>query len=499
MSTSRPSSKGLPIAKGTSTPLSTPPNKGDKVTTPLHAPKTPGTANSATKTPGSSGNNDIREALHQRLVMKMRAKFGDAAKDLKSQEVIGQEVAAFMSQVGGGGLAVKDADIGTLEVMIRAKLTGDEPPKMTHTLEKRAQIEGDEWAKIFQYNIQVGKTIAEAEAEANRHRQAQQRTTLKGQQQQIEVRKLKEKEEARLYFLEQEAALKAWKEDEEKKKHARLEVVKHVAEERKRQLEEKSERIRRAKELAEMEDREAAAKLAYEAQQELLKEERERVEAKEALTTFLHGNEANKKLREEAKKKEHDLDEKYAKEWNEIIERQEKERTARLEKAKELSKKHEATAMIRFQADGAVDRAKQEENDRILKERERKRNQEDEDRKKRLKEGALAAAATYSDQAKRKAEERRIEKEKDEAINRAIVERAAAEEKLEQEKVRRALEARLKLKSEIEEQMKDNAVRRRVAPMSEIEKKINLKLLVEIEEFKHTGKVSAASSPKVVG
>ena len=151
--------------------------------------------------------------------------------------------------------------------------------------------------------------------------------------------------------------------------------------------------------------------------------------------------------------------------------------------------------MIRFMADDSVEKKKQEENDRILREREEKRDRAEDEKKRRIKADAIAAAATYAQQAAIKAEERRVEKERDEAINKAIVERAKAEEVREKEKQRRALEARLKLKSEVAQQILDNAARRKIAPMSETEKRINAKLLVEVDAFKKTGTISAAVSP----
>ena len=443
--------------------------------------------------PNASANAVALEQLKKQLVIKMRSKFGEVALDIKSQEIIGSEVAAFISQADTN--EIKESDLSTLEQAIRLKMIGGEPPKTTLAMEKRALQEGDEWAKIFYYNISVGKSFAQAEEEANRQRQSMTRATLRSQQMQIEARKAKEREEAHRYHLEQEVALKAWKEEEEKKRLAKEEVIRKIGEERKRQLEEKADRIKREKEQVEREETERAEKMAYAAQQELFKEEKDRHEAKHALTTFLLGNEANKAIREQEKVKMGVLEAKYAKEWNEILDRQERERTHRLEKAKELSKKHEATAMVRFLKDDGADKAKQAENDRILREREEKRDRAEDEKKRRIKADAIAAAATYAQQAAVKAEEKRVEKERDEAINKAIVERAAAEEAREKEKMRKAFEARLKLKEEVAQQIKDNEVKRRKIPMSETEKKINAKLLVEIDNFQKTGTISAISSP----
>lgn len=79
-----------------------------------------------------------------------------------------------------------------------------------------------------------------------------------------------------------------------------------------------------------------AARLAYETRAEFEREEAERQRAKEALKEFLLGNERNKVLREEAKKKQWEEDAAFQRAWEAQLDKQEKERTSRLERLKKI-------------------------------------------------------------------------------------------------------------------------------------------------------------------
>lgn len=87
-----------------------------------------------------------------------------------------------------------------VENRIRTKLTGGTPKQLTLVLEKMAQVEGDEWAKIFQFEIQKGKVLDQSEAVALKQRQAELRAQLNRQMADLEARKKAEKEEEIAYF-----------------------------------------------------------------------------------------------------------------------------------------------------------------------------------------------------------------------------------------------------------------------------------------------------------
>lgn len=78
-----------------------------------------------------------------------------------------------------------------------------------------------------------------------------------------------------------------------------------------------------------------AARIAYEVKCEFEKEEAARCAAKKALVEYLAGNEENKKLRELEKERVRAEDIEYMKKYEEILDKQQKERLARLEKLKD--------------------------------------------------------------------------------------------------------------------------------------------------------------------
>ena len=67
-------------------------------------------------------------------------------------------------------------------------------------LEKKAQVEGDEWSKIFEYDIQKGKVLDKEAAEAVRRRQVETRNELNRQMAELEARKKADQDEAIAYF-----------------------------------------------------------------------------------------------------------------------------------------------------------------------------------------------------------------------------------------------------------------------------------------------------------
>lgn len=78
-----------------------------------------------------------------------------------------------------------------------------------------------------------------------------------------------------------------------------------------------------------------AARIAYEVKAEFEKEAAAKAAAKQALITFLAGNEEHKKCKEAEKERQKQEDLDYMRRYEEILEKQQKERLARLEKLKE--------------------------------------------------------------------------------------------------------------------------------------------------------------------
>lgn len=78
-----------------------------------------------------------------------------------------------------------------------------------------------------------------------------------------------------------------------------------------------------------------AARMAYEVKEEFEKEFAAKAAAKQALVEFLAGNEEYKKAKEAEKERQRQEDLDYMRQYEEILEKQQKERLARLEKLKE--------------------------------------------------------------------------------------------------------------------------------------------------------------------
>lgn len=80
---------------------------------------------------------------------------------------------------------------------------------------------------------------------------------------------------------------------------------------------------------------ETAARIAYEVKAEFEREAAERASAKQALVAYLAGNEENKKVRALAAEQQRLEDLEYMRKYEEILDKQQKERLARLEKLQE--------------------------------------------------------------------------------------------------------------------------------------------------------------------
>lgn len=77
---------------------------------------------------------------------------------------------------------------------------------LTYSKEKRAQVEGDEWAKIFQYNIKKGHALDRLEAEAAQQRKLVLRGQLTQQMEEVDARKKAERAAEKAYAEAQQVS-----------------------------------------------------------------------------------------------------------------------------------------------------------------------------------------------------------------------------------------------------------------------------------------------------
>lgn len=83
---------------------------------------------------------------------------------------------------------------------------------------------------------------------------------------------------------------------------------------------------------------------------EFEREAQERAAAKQALVTYLEGNEENKKLRAAAAEQQRLEDLEYMRKYEEILDKQQKERLARLEKLQEWQVRRRPTVAVSSKA-----------------------------------------------------------------------------------------------------------------------------------------------------
>mgnify|MGYP002878843944 CR=1 FL=1 len=159
---------------------------------------------------------DALAALTQTLTEKMRAKFATLAQDVANQEVIAQEVMAFMTQGG----SVKVEDVTRLEENIRLKLTGDKPKK--RTWHKKAT---DEWTQIAMYEISEHQKALEQKTAIKNKNKTELRALLDEQVQERKTREAHEKDEAAQFFKVEEEALGKWREEEKHKQMKRVDAA----------------------------------------------------------------------------------------------------------------------------------------------------------------------------------------------------------------------------------------------------------------------------------
>lgn len=435
---------------------------------------------------GSKGltplSNSPMGVLAEKLILRMRAKFGPAASDVKAQEIITQEVMALVAKAG----SVREEDIQQLELSIRSKLTGGSAPKHTLSMEKKLQQEGDEWAKIYEYSINCGKVLDERAAIKEKERRENLKKTLKGQMAEIEHRKKLEEDAELEYFKQEQATMRQWELEEEAKRKLQHDIMEKLKQDRVEQLREKESRRQAVRNAIAQDEARTAAKMAYQTRKEFEAEETARLEAKNALKEFLLQNEENRKIHEAAKLKRYDEDAKFKAAWEAQLDKQERDRHKQLEAVQAKMQHRQLLAQQReivnkWHDDATIDR--------LHKQAEDARAAEEERRQQKVKNDAKAIEKALADQIKERETIKAKQREEDEAKARMVLARAEADERREQEKKAAALARRSKFKEDLDAQMKEKVLAKRVVPMSDTEKKINTHLLTDVQQFYKTGKV----------
>ncbi|KAK9824679.1 hypothetical protein WJX72_012321 [[Myrmecia] bisecta] len=426
------------------------------------------------------------DALCQTLIGKMREAFGEIAADQKAQDIIAKEVSRFMQTTR----SVSETDIGNLQERIQALLTGETPTRNAKVLHQQAVVSADEWARIYAFQNQIGELEEKSKRQKYLQKAACLREQLDKQREEAAGRKRAEAAEAAAYFQQQQADLAAWKQQEAEKKRQQKAASDRLKDDVEAQLVERRRNRSLAEAIKRKDEEDMTSKIAYETRRQIEEEEAGRKKAKEDLKAFLLSNEVNKRIKEDEKRKLQDEENRYTKQYAEMLDRQEAARTEQLNRVKAVQARQAEEAQSRPESKRWIDPAIIERN---YKEREANIEREE----TRRQAVVAAKTAKFQHDLAEQIEEHKLRK----AAQRADRERELAEvqKRIQAEEAKAkaekaaAVAKRERIKKMLEDQMKEAQHRRTVQPMSNIEKQINSKLLQKIHDLQVDGKIKAAT------
>ena len=407
---------------------------------------------------------DALTALTQTLTEKMRAKFATLAQDVVNQEVIAQEVMAFMTQGG----SVKVEDVTRLEENIRLKLTGDKPKK--RTWHKKVS---DEWTQIAMYEISEHQKAQEQKTTVKNKNKTELRALLDEQVQERKAREAHEKEEAARFHLVEEEALGKWREQEKHKQKKRVDAAMVLKLERDEQLHEQKILREQEKNRKTLEEEEVKRQILADLKKQKMAHEDARMRQKEDMRRLQESNLETRAMRQKLKEDETALELQYQAEYSRILEKQEAKRLEALTHFKEKQNRQEA-------AGTSVGEYKRWISDDIIKSNfERYESMKDEEERRR-KEKVLEMNRHVKEVLDQQVMEKKMKKEKMDEVEKQRVglsmAKLALEKEKEKEKSFQRLQQRLHHKKELEEQMRLREaakLAKQGSDMSHIERSLN--------------------------
>ncbi|KAG1661093.1 hypothetical protein FOA52_012082 [Chlamydomonas sp. UWO 241] len=402
--------------------------------------------------------------------------------------MINSEVHSFMRTAAQGSGGFKDEDLVELENKIRSKLTGGTPKRMTRATEKRAQIEGDEWGRLYAYNVAEGHAAMRAEEVARREKQRAQRALYDGQIAEAAAAVAAGKAADAAYARQETAALAEADRREAAKAAAKAAAVAHLGQQRMAQLADTNARRAGARQSHAVGERELAERIAWETKEDLNREEGRMREAKVQLKATLLGNEANRTTREDARQRTFAENTDFQRQWIAKLDKFDADRRVALDRVLAKQAAQAEIAAGRPESKRWINPAIIERN---FREHEAALDTEEARRKDdAARRGAETAAAQLSQMAEKHAR-RAVDQAADRAHATKVVADVEAWRREGRAAEERKMQGRATFRAHIDGQLKANAHARRNAPMSEIERKINIVRLDNVRDFFATGKLPA--------
>ena len=440
----------------------------------------------------------MTSALTETLVRKMRAKF---ARDgnTASQDIVGEEVVAFMSLVG----SVKETEINALELRISSRLRGEttasglpeekqssqEDQNLNRTKKppttngRRFDPNGvkDEWAEISKWRSREGERMAAEALVKKRVDQRAMAEALALQTKAKDDKKLVELAEKKAYKIEEERRLEVWKREELAKVEKRTIATEKLKDERRAQMADKTSRLHAQILVKKEEDVALRKRLAAQYRKKMIEDAEKKTSVAIETEKLKQSNAETLLIREEHARKEASDDLMYQKLYAEKLAKQEADGLANIQAVKD--KQNLLTAAMSGRGNEPLSERRYYDDATIA------RNAAAADFKAATRETLdLERAQTLAMNTKRalgeqiRAKQERLDRERVDAANKhkrfaRVVDTLERVEKTSLADQRANRVAHLK---QLEQQMRDNQLRKTVFPMTNTERALNSGLLAQV-------------------
>jgi len=423
-----------------------------------------------------------REELKDVLIYKFKEKYGDQASNASA--MIGKEVDKFV-----GNASVTEANLARLERRIHKRTARPDdaksevsnvssysrssagrsarmgkPAAVAQTMEgipEDARFDNYEWSKLDEYASYLHEQDAVRQRLGLVDMQKKLRADLDKQVADQRRKKQRQREEEQRYFHNQMVEIEQWKEMEKEREVEMKDKAIKEKSDRDEQL--AFERKRRDEDLAKTEKEEKALveKIVREMEQEKVRMVAKKVQQREAMLRIMDENMEERKIKDEQKAKQQEMEIEGMREYNRILDEQEAQRAAALEsrisRQKELMEKMKENVIKQQAAKGDEDarralRQKEEADARAV---EMERNKEQKLRQMRLETQDFLFAQMEEKEA-RKHQAMQLKSLQARILDEDTKEYMDMEKHRAVERRRQNLEHRLELDEQIKRKNQDN-------------------------------------------
>jgi len=411
-----------------------------------------------------AGSNDLKMALTDTLVRKMREKFAAACADVKGMDIVSSEVVSFMATNG----SVKEADIASLEARIKARLDG-----------KPQAFAGvkDEWAVITKFEAEQNELEEKKKREMLKLRQKKMKQELDEQMTEQKSRLELEAALEAKYAAEEAADLAKWKAQEMGKMQSKLNAMNKLKEERDAQLQDQTVRRNKALDQKKKEESEARLMLQLEHKRKLAEEANLKDRNKQEMDALIASNEVSKAIQNAALQKEQEEDLRFQLEYAQKLQKQEEDRNKYLLEMKRKQEIAEAAGAARGSYKKWMDEKIIEKNWRA---HETMLDAKEEATIQRIHAGNMEMRRVLALQLQEKQAKKKDLSAKEEARVKQFNAGLEAIEAREKRFQNVSKDKALKHKAELEAQMRDNQIRKSKVVMNDVERTMNADLLKKI-------------------